>query len=87
MSYRPFYSVVWLIIVTTFSLSIYSTELSAADEWVPGIQELYRLDRLAMLRNSIEVASISSYDRTGGNNDGFGGQYSFIRKEKDGLVL
>jgi hypothetical protein len=87
MSNRPFYSLVWLIIVTTFSLSIYSTELSAADEWVPGIQELYRLDRLAVLKDSIEVASISSYDRTGGNNDGFGGQYSFVRKEKDGLVL
>ncbi|UCG57156.1 MAG: DUF2961 domain-containing protein [Phycisphaerales bacterium] len=33
------------------------------------------------------MASISSYDRTGGNNDGFGGQYSYVRKEKDGLVL
>ncbi|OHB65724.1 MAG: hypothetical protein A2Y77_06715 [Planctomycetes bacterium RBG_13_62_9] len=30
---------------------------------------------------------MSSYDRTGGNNDGFGGQYSYVRKEKDGLVL
>ena len=52
-----------------------------------GIEELYRLDRLAMLRDSIEVASISSYDRTGGNNDGFDGLYSFVRKEEGGLVL
>lgn len=87
MTERPLYSPVWLFVVATLSLSIHSTELSAADEWVPGIQELYRLDRLAVLRDSIEVASISSYDRTGGNNDGFGGQYSFVRKEKDGLVL
>ena len=64
-----------------------SVGLPAEDEWVPGIQELYRLDRLAVLRESIQVASVSSYDRTGGNNDGFGGQYSYVRKEKEGLVL
>jgi len=87
MSDRLLYNPVCLFVVATFSLSVYSTGLSAADEWVPGIQELYRLDRLAVLKESIKVASISSYDRTGGNNDGFGGQYSFVRKEKDGLVL
>ena len=54
---------------------------------VPGIEELYRLDRMPVFRESTKVASVSSYDRTGGNNDGFGGQYSFVRKEKDGLVL
>jgi hypothetical protein len=64
-----------------------AVELFAEEESVPGIQELYRLDRLAMLRDSTKVASVSSYDRTGGNNDGFGGQYSFVRKEPGGLVL
>jgi hypothetical protein len=64
-----------------------STVSAGEDSWVPGIQELYRLDRLPVLRESVKVASVSSYDRTGGNNDGFGGQYSFVRKEKDGLVL
>lgn len=59
----------------------------AADDGLPGIAELYRLDRLAMLRDSTHVASVSSYDRTGGNNDGFGGQFSFVRKEPGGLVL
>lgn len=60
---------------------------AAPDDGLPGIGELYRLDRLAMFRESVKVASVSSYDRTGGNNDGFGGQYSFVRKEPDGLVL
>ena len=55
--------------------------------WVPGIEQLYRIDRLAELRESTRVASVSSYDRSGGNNDGFDGQFSFVRKEKDGLVL
>ena len=73
--------------VALFCLFAYSTDLSSADEFAPGIQELYRLDRLGMFKESTKVASISSYDRTGGNNDGFGRQYSFVRKEKDGLVL
>ena len=76
--------------ITVFALmglSVGSAELFAADDWAPGIRDLYRLDRLPVLRESTHVASVSSYDRTGGNNDGFGGQFSFVRKEKDGLVL
>jgi len=70
-------------VVVIFSLAA----CSVANDWSPGIQELYRLDLLPMFKESIKVASISSYDRTGGNNDGFGGQYSFVRKEEGGLVL
>jgi len=64
-----------------------AVECLANQVMIPGIQELYRLDRLATLRDSVKVASVSSYDRTGGNNDGFGGEYSFVRKEAGGLVL
>ncbi len=87
MNTRVLYSPVSLSIIILFSISVYSTDLLAADDFVPGIQELYRLDRLGLLRESVKVASISSYDRTGKNNDGFGGQYSYVRKEADGLVL
>ena len=72
-----------LLIVVLLSQSI----CSVAKDFHPGIQELYRLDRLPAFKESIKVASVSSYDRTGGNNDGFGGQYSFVRKEQGGLVL
>ena len=80
-------SLVPLVVVAILILSTTSDAFAAENPWVPGIQELYRLDRLPVLRESVKVASVSSYDRTGGNNDGFGGQYSFVRKEKDGLVL
>ncbi len=53
----------------------------------PGMEQLYRLDGLAMMKESVEVGAITTYDRTGGNNDGFNGTYSFVRKEKGGLVL
>lgn len=54
---------------------------------VIGIAEMSRLDLLPRFRTSVRVASISSYDRTGGNDDGFSGKYSFVRKEGDGLVI
>ncbi len=53
----------------------------------PGSDDLAHLDRLARFKDSIEVGSVSSYDRTGGNDDGFSGKYSFLRREGNGLVL
>jgi hypothetical protein len=64
-----------------------SGPLSAADAVVPGISELSRLDRLPQFRDSTYVGSVSSYDRTGGNDDGFSGKYSFVAKEEGGLVV
>ncbi|GAB3425550.1 glycoside hydrolase family 172 protein [Niabella aquatica] len=52
--------------------------------------ELNRLANIGALPAYMEgtaVKQISSYDRTGGNDDGFSGKYSFIRKEADGLVI
>ncbi|MCX6567968.1 MAG: DUF2961 domain-containing protein, partial [Candidatus Aminicenantes bacterium] len=54
---------------------------------VIGIEELARLDLLPRLKQSVTVGLVSSYDRSGGNDDGFSGKYSFIRKEAGGLVL
>ena len=38
-------------------------------------------------RTGSYVEQFSSYDRTGGNDDGFAGTYSFLRKEGDKLVI
>jgi hypothetical protein len=54
---------------------------------VVGIEELARLDLLPRLKQSVKVGLVSSYDRSGGNDDGFSGKYSFIRKETGGLVI
>jgi Protein of unknown function (DUF2961) len=53
----------------------------------PASDDLSRIDYLARLRPFVKVGSFSSYDRTGGNDDGFSGKYSFIRKEGDALVV
>jgi len=44
------------------------------------------MDRLPLYRVG-HVDQFSSYDTTGGNDDGFNGTYSFLRKEGDGLVI
>lgn len=66
--------------------------LAAAHSEVPrqpllGWEALSRLDRLAEYKPAIEVGCVSSHDRTGGNDDGFSGKYSFVRKEAGGLVI
>ena len=54
---------------------------------VIGIDEMARLDLLPRFKRSVKVGLVSSYDRSGGNDDGFSGKYSFIRKEPGGLVI
>ncbi|MBM7494479.1 hypothetical protein JOD64_005701 [Micromonospora luteifusca] len=46
-----------------------------------------RLDRLAELPDGPRAYQFSSFDRAGGNDDGFSGQYSCLRTGADGCVL
>ena len=53
------------------------------------LQELLNLadvSRLPQYRHGV-MAQLSSYDRTGGNDDGFSGKYSAVREEDGGLVM
>lgn len=56
-------------------------------DWKTEIESLRRVDLMPKYRSGQYVEQISSYDTTGGNNDGFNGTYSHIRKEGDNLVL
>ncbi len=49
--------------------------------YVDELEYLYRIELLPQYRDRSEVGQISSFDTTGGNNDGFSGLYSYIRKE------
>ncbi|MEJ2203870.1 MAG: DUF2961 domain-containing protein [Gemmatimonadota bacterium] len=54
---------------------------------VGELRELHQVGRLPRYRTGSEVAQVSSYDTTGGNNDGFQGTYSYVRREGESLVL
>jgi hypothetical protein len=45
------------------------------------------IDLLPQFRNDVKIRQISSYDTTGGNDDGFSGKYSYLRKEDGNLVI
>lgn len=48
--------------------------------------ELIDTTKLPLLREDATL-QVSSYDRTGGNDDGFSGNYSFLRQEGDQYVI
>ena len=58
------------LILTVSALTAFLAPSVSAQQ-NPGIDELHRLDLLPRLKNPVTVASVSSYDRTGGNDDGF----------------
>ncbi len=74
-----------VLLGSAFYASGQSTQSS--QPWVIGIAELHRIDRMPMFKKSIAIGAVTSYDRTEGNDDGFSGKYSFVRKEGDNLVL
>jgi hypothetical protein len=56
-------------------------------EYSEEILSLARLDLLPQHISNLQIRQVSSYDTTGGNDDGFSGKYSYLRKEREGLVI
>jgi hypothetical protein len=72
----------WLVMI----VCLVSGSFCAAQDGA-SIEDLYQIERLPQLRPFVKVGSFSSYDRSGGNDDGFSGKYSSIRQEGDALVI
>ncbi|HWQ92701.1 MAG TPA: hypothetical protein VN673_13585, partial [Clostridia bacterium] len=51
------------------------------------MEALHRLDQMPAFKSSTKIGAVTSYDRSGGNDDGFSGKYSFVRKDGEGVVL
>ena len=51
------------------------------------LQNLYDISLLPAYRTNTIVAQESTYDRTGGNDDGFSGAYSFVRRNPDSSLV
>src|SRR3569623_1958034 len=46
-----------------------------------------RLVQLPELTRGVQTRQFSCFDRSGGNDDGFGGTYSCLRQSADGCVI
>ncbi len=68
-------------------MAVAALPISAAAQAPIGIDALARPDLLPRFKPSVAVASVSSYDRSGGNDDGFSGKHSVIRQDPEGLVI
>ena len=72
-----------------FTILFFSAFLSVTaqtDFYRQELQNLADFSRLSLYRTG-DIEQLSSYDRTGGNDDGFSGKYSAIRKDAEGLVI
>ena len=74
---------------TNMIMTVTMLASAGAFAWQPtgSISELYDGVNLLRLRPGVKMASFSSYDRTGGNNDGFSGAYSKLREEDGNSVI
>lgn len=67
-------------------ITLFSIALAVQSQSI-GPDALMRLDLLPQIKSQVFTGMFSSYDRTGGNDDGFSGKYSYLRKEGDDLVI
>lgn len=68
---------VFFVCLSLFSMADFKDE----------ILKLARIDLLPQFQEDVLVKQISSYDTTGGNDDGFSGKFSFLRKENGTSII
>ena len=83
MRIKLFRIILLIFILTQFIISSAISQVGLYEE----LSSLSRIDLLPQYRSNSTVHQISSYDTTGGNDDGFSGKYSYIHKEDNGLVI
>jgi hypothetical protein len=74
-----------LVLIALLSFTFLISQ-AQQDFYKQELLNLSDISRLPQYRQG-EMEQLSSYDRTGGNDDGFSGKYSFIRQEPGGLVI
>jgi len=72
-----------LIILCLIMISTAKAQVSLYSE----LKSFYDISDLPLYRSSTIEAQTSSYDRSGGNDDGFSGKYSFVRRNQDSSLV
>lgn len=76
-----------IFFITATLVTVVSGRAQKVVNFETELNRLHNINVLPVYMEGTRVKQISSYDRTGGNDDGFSGKYSFIKKEKDDLVI
>lgn len=87
-----FYALATILISS--SLSDVSAQNATARQTTSNIVSLtselkpfYNIADLPAYRDQTIISQISSYDTTGGNDDGFSGRYSYLRRRPDNSLV
>jgi len=70
-----------------FIIFFISRTFICSADYKDEILKLARIDLLPQFQADVAARQISSYDTTGGNDDGFSGKFSYLRKENDHLII
>lgn len=74
---------IFVLILSQFTFKSAFAQVGLYEE----LMSLSSVDQLPRFRDNSVIHQISSYDTTGGNDDGFSGKFSYVRKEGDNLVI
>jgi hypothetical protein len=77
------------ILIVFAALRIYAQENITAftHSFISELEEFLDVGNLPAYRSGSEVIQVSSYDRSGDNDDGFSGKYSYIRRNADSTLV
>jgi hypothetical protein len=73
--------------IMVFFCSILIHKSKAQVSLLSELKSYYDISTLPLYRTGTVEAQTSSYDRTGGNDDGFSGTYSYVRKNPDSSLV
>ncbi len=76
-----------MLLASVLFIAAPAPDASAGWKSPTGWDVYSRLDTLSRLRDSTRTVQVSSYDRTGGNDDGVNGTYSCPRRVPAGCVI
>ncbi len=76
---------IFFSLILFYSVSSFISFAEGVSSYLPD--DLYKISELSQGKSKIRAGQVSSFDRTGGNDDGFSGKYSFLRREGGKLVL
>jgi hypothetical protein len=77
-----------LTLKTGFSFLLIAQQMFCfAVGYTDELLKLTRIDLLPQFQKDVAVKQLSSYDTTGGNDDGFSGRFSYLRKENGTLII
>ena len=82
---RSVFILIGLCLFTVVEFSAYAQEIKSTIE--RELEQLSELKFMPHYRQNTIVGMESSYDTTGGNDDGFSGKYSYLRKESENRLV